>query len=200
MKIGIYGAGEFTPVKDSSIPFIGVDGGLNYLSLLGIVPIYIIGDFDSYKKEFLNEQNNVKILPSHKDFTDTEMAIKEAIKKGYDEIELYGVTGGRLDHFFTIMRLLVAYYPLKITVYDRYNKIYLLGSGTHIIKKDDYQYISFFSVNESMISLKHMVYPLNRYLLKYSDGLCVSNEIENEYGVVETTDLIFCIQSNTRGD
>ena len=28
------------------------------------------------------------------------------LSKGYDEIELYGVTGGRLDHFFAVMCLL----------------------------------------------------------------------------------------------
>ena len=36
-------------------------------------------------------------------FTDTHAAIEYAISKGYDEIELYGVTGGRLDHFFAVM-------------------------------------------------------------------------------------------------
>ena len=34
--------------------------------------------------------------------TDTHAAIEYAISKGYDEIELYGVTGGRLDHFLQL--------------------------------------------------------------------------------------------------
>mgnify|MGYP000210964258 CR=1 FL=1 len=51
------------------------------------------------------ENLNIQILPERKDVTDTHAAIEYAISKGYDEIELYGVTGGRLDHFFAVMCL-----------------------------------------------------------------------------------------------
>lgn len=161
-------------------------------------PIYMIGDFDStLEKPYLKDEQ-IEVLPSHKDYTDTEMAILEALRRGYDEIDLYGVTGGRLDHFVTIMRLLVKYQSIKLTIYDKFNKIYLLSAGEHEIFRHEYKYVSFFSVNEAILTLKNMLYPLDHYLLKYEDGLCVSNEILGDKGYAITTALIFCIQSNSR--
>lgn len=198
MKIGIYGAGEPGPIADQNIPFIAVDGGYQALIEQGIQPVYMIGDFDSWTSRPDLQAEKVQVLPSHKDYTDTEMAILEAIKRGYDEIDLYGVTGGRLDHFVTIMRLLVRYQDYHLTIYDRFNKIYLLKPGRHEIRRLNYQYVSFFSVDRAIISLEKMAYPLDHYLLKYEDGLCVSNEILGSKGILMTDALVFCIQSNSR--
>lgn len=198
MKIGVFGAGVPCLVKDKSIPFIAVDGGYDELIKQNIQPVYMIGDFDSLLARPDMKNDQMKILPTHKDYTDTEMAILEAVQKGYDEIDLYGVTGGRLDHFVTMMRLLVKYQSVKLTIYDQFNKIYLLSAGEHKICRNEYQYISFFSVNETILTLKNMAYPLDHYHLKYEDGLCVSNEILDKNGYVITTAPVFCIQSNSR--
>ena len=84
------------------------------------------------------------------------------------------------------------------TIYDRFNKIYLLKPGRHEIRRLNYQYVSFFSVDRAIISLEKMAYPLDHYLLKYEDGLCVSNEILGSKGILMTDAPVFCIQSNSR--
>ena len=76
--------------------YIGVDHGVEELLKQGITPKFAIGDFDSLQNRQTLENLNVQILPERKDVTDTHAAIEYAISKGYDEIEIYGATGGRL--------------------------------------------------------------------------------------------------------
>ena len=195
MIIGIYGAGQFVLSVNREIPFIAVDGGILSLKQLNITPTYVVGDFDSSNGINTNQYQNVIQLPCRKDDADTQVAIKQALELGYDEIELYGVTGGRLDHFFAVCRLLVLYKDVMITIYDDLNKIYLLKPGSHCISKDGYDYISFFAINQSQLTLKGLEYPLDDYCLSYDNPLCLSNEIKNDQCEVINSDYIYCIQA-----
>jgi len=195
MKIGIYGAGSFCHQIDRTIDYIGVDGGVATLHQLGISPIYVVGDFDSLSEQELTSDIRQKRLPCRKDDTDTAIAISEALAMGYDEIVLYGVTGGRIDHFLAVCRLLAQYKDVKITVYDDFNCLYILKPGEHQIFKWGYDYLSFFSLNQATITLKGVAYPLNNYDLRYDDALCVSNEIIDPYAQVITDGYLYCIQS-----
>ena len=100
MKIGICA----THLENFQLPqdmsYIGVDHGVEELLKQNIKPIFTVGDFDSLKDRKSLRNLNLKVLPVRKDETDTQEAIEYAIEKGYEDIELYGVTGGRLDHFF----------------------------------------------------------------------------------------------------
>lgn len=196
MKIGIYGAGNRCTQISRNLPFIAVDGGIEALEELGIQPRLIVGDFDSSDASKIDRSIEYLRLPSHKDYTDTEIAVMEAIKRGFDDIEIYGVTGGRLDHFFAVCRLLVKYQNIKITIYDDCNKIYLLSPGTHLIDKNNYTYLSFFAIHACHLTLKDVAYPLDHYLLTYENGLCVSNEILNNQATVICDDYLFCLQTN----
>lgn len=124
MKIGICGA--LAEELDFSLDYIGVDRGIEILINLGIKPIYAIGDFDSIINKDLLVQLEIERLPTKKDVTDTHAAIEYAISKGYDEIDVYGVTGGRLDHFFSAMCLLEKYQNVKIRIINKQNVIELL--------------------------------------------------------------------------
>lgn len=195
MKIGICA----THLEDFQLPknisYIGVDHGVEELIKQKINPVFTIGDFDSLKDRNSLQDLNLKILPTRKDVTDTHAAIEYAIENGYDEIELYGVTGGRLDHFFAVVCLLEKYHDIDIKIIDKQNVISLLPSGKHYIYSEGYKYISFFALNESYITIKNAKYLLNNYLLKRNDPLCVSNEVDGDYAIVENTNDIFLIKS-----
>jgi thiamine pyrophosphokinase len=195
MKIGIYSSLYAGLVKDTSIDYIGADNGLIHLLNQNIKPIFVIGDFDSLKNQQLLDGLNIKKYPAIKDDTDTELAIKEAIQKGYNEIDLYGVTGKRIDHFMAVLCLLKKYSHINITIYDEYNKIYLLKKGIHDIYKDDYKYLSLFSYKPTFITLKDCHYPLSSYLLESDNPLCVSNQINKEKAYIEISEDILIIQS-----
>lgn len=76
--------------------FIFCDSGLKHKEKLGVEPCLIVGDFDSFD----NPQSDTEtiVLPTEKDDTDTFFAVKEAVKRGYDDFLLMGVVGARLDH------------------------------------------------------------------------------------------------------
>lgn len=195
MKIGIYGAGDFCRRIDRNIPYIGVDGGIEALSQLGISPIYVVGDFDSLADASLKQLAPYRQLACRKDDTDTAVAIQEAIKMDYTEIALYGVTGGRLDHFMAVCRLLARYKDYRLTIYNDDNCCFLLAPGKHRVLRQHYRYISFFSLDQAIISLDQVAYPLDHYDLRYDDPLCVSNEIIGEAAIVETDGYLYCFQS-----
>lgn len=76
--------------------FIFCDSGLKHLDGLEVHPKLIVGDFDSHENPYMDVETIV--LPREKDDTDTVFAVKEAVKRGYDDFLLIGVIGARLDH------------------------------------------------------------------------------------------------------
>lgn len=85
-------------------PFIiCADGG--YKLLTDRKPNLIVGDMDSIGT--VPEEVKVLSVPSHKNFSDGELAVREACRMGASKIALYGADGGRLDHFIVNLSLLV---------------------------------------------------------------------------------------------
>ena len=74
---------------------IAADGGLKHMESLGVTPNAIIGDFDS-----LNYiPTGAEVFPVEKDDTDSMLAVKLGLSKGYDRFLIYGgLDGVRLDH------------------------------------------------------------------------------------------------------
>lgn len=90
---------------------IGCDGGGAFLHEIGFLPDLLVGDFDSMKPELLqifreNGRTEIADFPPEKDFTDLELAAALAIERGFSHLDLYGVTGSRLDHTFGNLMLL----------------------------------------------------------------------------------------------
>lgn|GEM_PF-32395 len=96
------------------------DSGLKHMAKLGCDPDLIVGDFDSYSDPHMDVETIV--LPRIKDDTDTMYAIKEGIKRGFDEFLLIGVVGARLDH----------------SLGNVYGLLYLDSAGKHGVLIDDY--------------------------------------------------------------
>lgn len=196
MKIGICSA--LAKKIDSSLEYIGVDRGIEILAKQGIKPIYAIGDFDSIKNEEILKNLDIERLPTRKDVTDTHAAVDYAIAKGYDEIDIYGVTGGRLDHFFAIVCLLKKYQDIKIRIIDNQNIIELLKPGKHKILSENYKYFSLFAFDSCLVDIEHAQYNLKDYRLMNDDPLCVSNQMINNYAYITTDNVLILIKSKDK--
>jgi thiamine pyrophosphokinase len=168
--------------------WFGVDRGALYLLDRGITPLKAFGDFDSVTSE--EWQKIADAVPDHvqfpaeKDETDLEIALTYAISEKPAAIHLYGVTGGRLDHFFGAVTLLlkdeVINEGLIITIIDRYNCIALYTPGrVEVEAAENVRYYSFFAMSEKVeeLTLEGFKYPLVNHLLKSGSSRCVSNEI-----------------------
>ena len=103
----IVGAGEFygSFEKKCSDLVIAADGGFDTLLALGITPDLILGDMDSVNAN-ANAIERI-VYPVRKDETDSFLAYREGVRRGYSECMLYGCVGGREDHTFANYALLV---------------------------------------------------------------------------------------------
>ncbi len=89
---------------------IAVDGGLRHLLSLDLLPDLLIGDLDSITKEELDacQQQQVEIhrFKPDKDESDLELALLEAIQRGFRKISIACASGGRIDHMLSSLALL----------------------------------------------------------------------------------------------
>lgn len=168
---------------------IGVDQGAYALIQAGYRCDLAVGDFDSTSpQEFDAIKSHCEIVTfsAIKNETDTELALTIALQRGAKSIHLIGATGKRLDHFLGTLNLYHRLKGIPMTIYDQYNKIYLIEPGTTSIPKGSYTYISFFSFGGPVegLTLEGFKYPLNDYRLENLDSLTISNEIIREVATV----------------
>lgn len=167
-------------IRKNSGLIICADSGLHIAEKVGLTPDLIVGDFDSYIGSL---PENIEIYRSvpEKDDTDTLMAVRIAIDRGYDEIRLYGGLGARFDHSFANIQTLVFAYEngCKMTIYDADNILTLRGAGEYeFLRKSDW-YFSLFALTEKadIGELKGVKYPLESYEMSIAYPIGVSNEI-----------------------
>jgi thiamine pyrophosphokinase len=154
------------------------------------VPDIVLGDYDSTGMrgridEMRQSGAYVEVYPAEKDFTDTEAAVKCALRKGAEEIVILGATGGRLDHFLANLDLCLV--PLrrgvKCTLADEHNELRLLDRGITLCADEAAgRYISLLPFTDlvSGVTLTGMKYPLLDAPLVRGSSLGVSNEVTGE--------------------
>lgn len=100
------GAAPFTEritLRDGDF-LIAADGGRDAILQRGMKPDLTVGDFDSGEAPGENEEPFLR-FPVAKDETDTALAVREGIKRGYAYFMLYGCVGS-LDHTLANIQLL----------------------------------------------------------------------------------------------
>lgn len=166
---------------------VGVDKGCNALYKYDINPHLILGDFDSAKKEVIEEFNNrgseVLEFEPEKDFTDTDLGYIKAKEYGADEILLFGATGTRVDHMLGNMGLLFKALRegVKLKIIDDNNLMYLIDKETTF--KGEYgDIISFHSLTDVVknINIKGAKYKLENYDMTLLEPRAICNEFLNE--------------------
>ncbi len=165
--------------KDALV--ICADGGFRHAENLKITPDVIIGDNDSWGREYPKEIEVIN-CPAIKDYTDTEKCIDYAIEKGYTEIDVYGGLGGRLDHEFSNYCLL-AYAcekGVKVKLINKHNEIWMENKPFKL-EKGDKKYVSFFPYGGEVkgFSVKGLKYEGEDMTLKCNSTLTVSNEFSD---------------------
>jgi thiamine pyrophosphokinase len=190
---------------DEQEMWIGVDRGAGYLLSDGIIPDAIFGDFDSISQKDLAELkekvDNIFIFPPEKDDTDLELALKWALDQAPKKIIIHCVTGGRLDHEYGSINVLVKYSneDIDISIVDEVNEISVLKEGSYLFgKSTQYKYISFFSFGNEVknLTLEGFKYPLSNHTLHVGSSLCVSNEIISANGTISfSSGIILVIRS-----
>lgn len=187
---------DWVPIEKDST-YIGIDKGSLLCLRLQIPMQCAIGDFDSISNDeyqLLSKNTEIIRLPKEKDMVDSEYALRYAESLHFDEIDIYGVIGSRMDHFLVMYRFLETS-PFAFTICDQTNRIYRLDAGVHEICKKS-KYISVFPCKDLKISLKGMKYPLHQACVSNKDCYLTSNEIVDEKAIIEISGRIIVMETN----
>ena len=154
------------------------DSGLKHLDALQVRPGLIVGDFDSHDNPNLDVETIV--LPCEKDDTDTVFAVKEAIRRGYEDVLLIGVVGARLDHTLGNVYILEYLDNLgkKGFIIDDYSEMELVSRQTAYIV-DSFRFFSLLNITgiAKGITVKNAKYPLKDAEITCGYQYGVSNEV-----------------------
>ena len=155
------------------------------------------GDFDSInqnqKEAVFSLDIPIHVLPEEKDMTDFEFCL--GLCQDYDLIYVYGALGGRRDHEY--LNVQFAMNDCRIILMDSHNRMRSIQEGEHTIKKDTFRYLSLIPLEESVISIQGVKYPLNRRLVLKGDAYLGSNEILHDEALITVNQGSFLlIQAN----
>ena len=165
------------------------DGAFHYLKHLKF-PLdkldFISGDFDSHQieEEILRQAENHQfeiIETPDQNKTDFHKALEIIIEKGFDNIDVFGGSGGEQDHFLGNLSVAYAFKDkLNLQFFDEYSSYYFIPKN-----------FSISDVKGKMISLmpfpiaknietKGLKWPLNREDLMLGERIGTRNIAENK--------------------
>ena len=170
---------------------IAADRGLLFLERYGIVPDWVVGDFDSAREDFVEQYLRVhKTVKSQKydwekDYTDTEIAARRAADLGCRKIDFLGATGGRFDHTLGCVQVLALLLDRGVfgRILEPHNRISIHNRSFHIHKSEQWgKYVSFFAWGEDVhgVTLTGFHFPLKDAVITSVGTLAISNQIESE--------------------
>lgn len=159
---------------------ICADSGLRLAQRLGITPDLVLGDFDSLGAVPANLPHMT--VPVEKDDTDTVLAARTALEKGFRDIRIYGAFGGRLDHTFANLQTLefLREAGARGMLTGAHDTAVLIGRGETLrLPRRENRTLSVFAWSEqcSGVTLRGVHYPLENGILRRSFPLGVSNQI-----------------------
>lgn len=169
------GPKELIPVEEvqrrQDETWIAVDHGASLLLAWGIKPAIAIGDFDSTTSaemyQLRQRLTDIEVFPPAKDFTDTQLGLKLAIDKYQPhQIDLFGATGGRLDHLLANLFLPLqgdfSDYLDRIRLLDRGNTVTYYRPGSYAVTKEaGMKYLAFCNLTPvTGLTLADEKYPL----------------------------------------
>jgi thiamine pyrophosphokinase len=187
------GIADFKPQENDLI--IAADGGYSTLKKLNIKPDLVVGDFDS-----LGEAPKDEIVIKHpikKDDTDTLLAVKIGLEKGYKTFVIYGAVGGRLDH--TVATIQTATFVAEnggiAYIYEGNHTVTTIKNSSIIFKANAKGYISIFALSgvAKGVTIKGLLYELNDAEITPSFPIGVSNEFINKESEISVKDGVLTI-------
>ena len=170
--------GRIRELLTEEMVFIFCDSGLRHMEALGRKPDLIVGDFDSHVNPHMDVETIV--LPHVKDDTDTVFAVKEALRRGFEEFLLIGVVGGRLDHTLGNVAILLMLDSAgkKAVIADDYSDMEIVSRERALVP-DRYSYFSLLNITGTAkgVTIRNALYPLSDAEITCEYPIGVSNEV-----------------------
>ena len=184
------------PVPETAF-VLCADSGLQLCERLHCTPDLVLGDFDSLGA--VPEKIPHMTAPAEKDDTDTLLAVRTALERGFRDIRIYGAFGGRLDHTLANLQTLefLAEHGADGMLVGAGDWAVLLKRGeTRRFSRMSGWMFSVFAWSERCrgVCIRGAKYPLENAELTRSFPLGVSNEITGDSAEVSCGDglLLVC--------
>lgn len=179
---------------------ICADGGANRAHARGLVPDYIVGDFDSLTRETREASARATLVSRPSQYaTDLEKTLQFAVEQKIARAYLIGVTGLRLDHQLVNLNMMEKFCArIEMELQDDF------GCGSFIVAHDTpttHRFATFAGQQISLIAFRRvegittagLKYPLHDEALEWAvrDGL--SNEaLAEEFSISVRAGNLFC--------
>lgn len=186
MKAFIYTGGEIFPNNITEHPkaddlTIAADSGYSNAKTLGDSVQILVGDLDSLDESKIEGKPEIITVPAEKDFTDTQLAVETALKRGADDIVIIGGMSGRLDHTLSNLAILkdLSDRGIYALMADGKNRVRYIRSTSTLIARSGYTYLSLIADGDKVkgVSIEGCKYPLDNAVLNDRYQYAVSNEI-----------------------
>jgi thiamine pyrophosphokinase len=146
------------------------------------------------------ESTEVVRYPREKDFTDLELALLEAVKRGARQIYVIGALGGRFDQTMANISLLAhpELHAADVLFVSGRQTIRLLQSGMHRITGSEGDTISLIPIGGKVrgITTENLYYPLMNESLEFGPARGISNlMMTTEVSVQITEGLLLLIHT-----
>lgn len=170
---------------------IAADGGAVHILAAKLFPDLVIGDMDSVPQEALDALREAEVellkFPAHKNETDLELAVAEAIKRGASSITIVAAIGGRLDQTLGNVFLLalpqVSGIPIRI-VTEREEAFLVRNQALiHGTVGDTVSLIPL-TPHVRGVTTRGLEYPLEDAVLRLGPTLGISNKLYHDEAMV----------------
>ena len=182
------------PVPDGAY-ILCADSGLHLAERLGCKPDLVLGDFDSLGA--VPTALPHMTVPVEKDDTDTMLAARVALEKGFRDVRIFGAFCGRLDHTLANIQLLamISQKSMSAYLYGKDHVYTCITNGSIVIPAKNSGYVSVFAHSDvcSGVSIKGLMYELENGELRNNFALGVSNEFIGKEAEISVKSGTLCV-------
>ena len=190
----IVSGGDFSPaegLRPGEDFVIACDRGYTYCGRLGLKPDLLISDFDSYDGP-VDASVPVNAFASEKDDTDTMLAVRCALERGFDEVLLCCALGGRLDHLIANLQALVfaREHGMRASLRSEETEVTVLINERLVLPRREGWSLSVFAFGGPCrgVSIRGAKYPLEDAEILPSFPIGVSNQWAGEQAEISVAD------------
>jgi len=183
------------PLAEAADIVLAADSGYDHLARMGVRPHVLLGDLDSISAEALEDARRFEvetaIFEAEKDFTDTELVLREALDRGASTVLACGVFGLRVDHQLANLLLLAApgLSTADVRLLDEQQEVRLVHGRLELVAQPG-ELISLISVGGEAhgVTTTGLYYPLAGATLHTGPALGISNVAVSRRVTVESAD------------
>ena len=170
---------------------IAADGGTRHALSAGVMPQVVIGDLDSLAdadREQLDRSGvQLIVYPTHKDYTDLELALRYAREQQATEIIIFSALGGRWDQSLANLMLLtlpeLAQVPTRMV--DHSLSVQVIRDRAEITGRvGDTLSLIALQGDARGVTIEGCEYPLNEATLPFGATLGISNVLAQPTAII----------------